>query len=58
MTNDDIMNRKEAARYLKVSTSTLDRLVKDRKIPFSKINGRILFLKKDLLKWVESKRIK
>ncbi len=58
MTNDDIMNRKEAAKYLKISTSTLDRLVKERSIPFSKINGRVLFLKEDLIKWVKSKRVK
>ena len=54
----EIMNKKEAAEFLRISLSTIKKLMKEKKIPFSKINGRVLFLKKDLLKWVESKRIK
>ena len=56
--DDDVLTKKEAAKYLKISISTLDRLMKEKKIPYSKINGRVLFLKEDLLKWVKSKRVK
>ena len=55
---DDILSKKEATRYLKISMATLDRLMKEKKIPYSKINGRVLFLKDDLIKWVKSKRVK
>jgi len=55
---DDVLTKKEASRYLKISISTLDRLMKTKDIPYSKINGRVLFLKKDLIQWIESKKIK
>lgn len=56
--NRDVMNKKEAADFLRISLATLKRFMKEKKIPYSKINGRVLFLKKDLIKWVESKKIK
>lgn len=56
--NDDILTKKEAARYLKISIATINRLMKEKKIPYSKVNGRVLFLKRDLLQWVESKKVK
>jgi len=55
---DDVLTKKEASRYLKISISTLDRLMKTKDIPYSKINGRVLFLKRDLIKWIESKKVK
>ena len=55
---DDVLTKKEASRYLKISISTLDRLMKTKDIPYSKINGRVLFLKKDLIQWIESKKVK
>jgi len=32
--------------------------MKKKAIPFSKINGKVLFQKKDLIKWLESKKVK
>jgi len=55
---DEIMTKKEAAKFLKLSVSTIDRLMKKRDIPFSKINGKVLFQKKDLVAWLESKKTK
>lgn len=55
---NEILNKKEAAEFLRISISNLERLMKEKKIPHSKINGRVLFLKEDLLKWVKSKRIR
>lgn len=54
----EVMNKKEAAEFLRISIATLKRLMKEKKIPFSKTNGRVLFLKEDLIKWVENKRVK
>jgi len=56
--NNDILTKKEAAQFLKISISTLDRLMVEKNIPYSKINRRVLFLKEDLIKWVKSKRVK
>jgi len=36
----------------------MNRLMKKKAIPFSKINGKVLFQKKDLIKWLESKKVK
>ena len=54
----EVMNKKEAAEFLRISVSSLERLIREKKIPYSKTNGRVLFLKKDLLKFVESKKVK
>lgn len=56
--NDDILTKKEVAKYLKISIATINRLMKEKKIPYSKINGRVLFLKKRLIQWIESKKVK
>lgn len=57
----EIMSKKEAAEFLRISVSTLERLMRENKIPYAKINKKrrkVLFLKEDLLKWVKSKRVK
>ena len=56
--SDDILTKKEASQYLKISLATLNSLMKDSDIPYSKINGKVLFLKADLLEWVASKKVK
>ena len=56
--DDEILSKKEAAKFLKISVSNLSRLMKEKKIPYSKVNGRVLFLKEDLVKWVKNKRVK
>ena len=56
--NDEVMTKKEAAAFLKLSVGTIDRLMRERKIPFSKINGKVLFQKKDLLEVLEKRKVK
>ena len=56
--NDEILSKKEAEQFLKISVSTMNRLMKKKAIPFSKINGKVLFQKKNLIKWLESKKVK
>jgi len=41
--NDEILSKKEAEQFLKISVSTMNRLMKKKAIPFSKINGKVLF---------------
>jgi excisionase family DNA binding protein len=55
--NDEILTKKEAAKYIKISVATIDRLMASRAIPFSKINGRVLFIRELLFKWVKSKSV-
>ena len=52
----EVMNAKEVADYLGISTSYLSELTADNKIPFVKIGtgkGRNLFRKVDVDKWLE-----
>lgn len=51
----ETMNALEAAEYLHLKLPTIYNLVSKKKIPFSKPAGRLLFLKKDLDKWIETK---
>jgi hypothetical protein len=45
----ELLNRREAAKYLGVCTTTLDRL----KIPKTKIRHRTMYRRDVLKKWVE-----
>lgn len=53
---DEIFTRKEAAKYLKVSLSTLDKIAKYEKLPFYKILDSIRFKKSDLNNYLNTKR--
>jgi len=55
---NEILTKKEAAQFLKVSISHLSNLMKKKEIPYSKTNKKVLFIKEDLIKWVKSKRVK
>ena len=56
--SNEILTKKEAAEFLRISIPTINRLMRNRKIPFSKINGKVLFQRKDLIDLLESKKIK
>ncbi len=45
------LNKKEAAEYLRISASSIDRKIKSGKIAFSKLGGRVVFKKSDLDKY-------
>ena len=49
-----IMNVPDVAVFLRVSESTIRKLVKEKKIPYFKIEGRYLFYRGALEKWVNS----
>jgi len=43
-----IFNKKQAAKELKVSTITVDRLRREGKMPYHKIGSRVIFTSNDL----------
>jgi len=53
-TNKEVLSRREAAEYINIGVSTLDRL----DIPKIKIRKRILFKKEAIDKWLTSQQIK
>lgn len=50
-----LMTKQAVARYLAVSTSTVDRLVAKRQLPFSLVGGRRRFREDDVLFYVASR---
>jgi excisionase family DNA binding protein len=52
----DILNVKETARYLRCSQSKVYDMVKRNVIPYAKIEGRIVFVRTDILKWIKTLR--
>lgn len=56
MDEDRLLTKDEAAKYLRISRTTLGRLMK--KIPYIKLDRRVLFKKSDIDKFLESKKVK
>jgi len=51
--DSEVFTFKEAKQYLRVSNSTLYRLVQARKIPASKVGRSWRFRKEKLIAWLE-----
>jgi excisionase family DNA binding protein len=49
---DKILNRQDASIHIGVSLATLDRMIRDKKVPFYKVANRTLFSKKRLDEWM------
>lgn len=49
----DILSRSEAADYLRISVRHLDRLAQSGEVEAAPIDGRIVYLRADLLRYVE-----
>jgi hypothetical protein len=47
--SDEYLSRKEAAEFLKVSETTLWNLDKTQVLPAKRLNGKVLYLKSELL---------
>ena len=52
--DDTLLDTKEAAVLIKYEVSSLYGLVKRKKIPFCKVEGKLLFSRKKLLEWISS----
>jgi excisionase family DNA binding protein len=51
--DSEVLTFEEAKRYLKISSSTLYRLVQRKKIPASKVGRSWRFRKERLIAWLE-----
>jgi excisionase family DNA binding protein len=51
---NQLFSVKEAAKYVKVSTSLIYKLIRKKSIPFTKIESKYLFSKENLDNWLES----
>lgn len=54
---DKILSREEAAEFLNISVSGLDRHVRSEAIPFVRLGGRVLFRKSSLERYLREKEI-
>lgn len=48
----EVLTRREAARFLRVSLPTLKRLMEEEALPFRTIGSRVLFGREALARWV------
>ena len=55
--DNDVLDKKGASQFLKMSVSNLDRLISKKDIPHSKVGKKVLFLKEDLIHWLKRKRV-
>jgi hypothetical protein len=49
----EVFTNRQAMDYLQVSRSTLQRWRNERKLPYRKVQGKILYTKADILKLLE-----
>ncbi len=54
MAEEKYLTVQETSRFLRISVSTLNRLIRDSRIPSYKVGHRRLFDKDELLEWVRS----
>lgn len=53
----DLLTIKEAAEYMRVVPMTVYRLSYDRKLPFTRIGRKILFLRSDIEAYIGKNRV-
>lgn len=53
----EVLDKKGASQFLKMSVSNIDRLIHMKEIPHSKVGKKVLFLKEDLIHWIKRKRV-
>jgi len=56
MVYEKYLTIRETSNFLKVSTSTLNRLIKHNNIPSYKVGDRRLFDRDELIEWVKTHR--
>jgi len=54
----DLLSQADLLEYLHISRTTLFKLIKKNEIPHMKLGRKLLFRKKDIDAWLESKRVK
>ncbi len=53
LNNDEYLTRKQTAKFLQVSETTLWNLDRKQILPARRLNGRVLYLKSDLFTFLE-----
>jgi excisionase family DNA binding protein len=56
MVEERFLTVRETSEFLKISVSTLNRLIKQDEIPSHKLGHRRLFDKDELIRWVSRRR--
>ena len=51
---DEFFTTVEAAKFIKRTPAAVRQLVTRQQIPFRKPGGRLMFIKEELIKWIES----
>ena len=54
----ELLTTAEAARFLRISISSLRRLQQARRVPFIKVGGSVRFARGDLLAYIEKRRVR
>lgn len=57
MNEDKLFTKKEACEYLRISETTLNRLIKKEEISYIKLERKVLFRKSDIDNFLESRKI-
>lgn len=53
-----LLTTKEMARFLRISTSTIDTYRRRGLVPYVRLpNGQVRFEQREIMKWIEEKRI-
>jgi excisionase family DNA binding protein len=58
MDEDRLLTKKQVQEYLNISHGTLDKLMKQKAFPYIKLERKVLFRKKDIDEFLESKLVK
>ena len=58
MKNDEILTKKEAMEFLKIGSSTLQKLINEKQITYVKLERKVLFYKTDLDVFLKSRLIR
>jgi len=53
MKSDILLKKKEVAKIMRVSLSTINRMVKRGELPFRRIGGQVMFLYSDVMEYIE-----
>jgi len=57
MDERDFLTKAEAMNFLRLSRATVDRFIKNRELAHFKVGKKVLFHRRDLERFIESKRV-
>ena len=58
MKDKELMTKKEVAELLRSSLTTVDRLMSSGKLKYIKLEKKVLFRRKDIDRWLDSRVVK